>query len=288
MQEKPMVNYLDTLTAVFGYPVSENPTVVMMEAAFKATGLRWKYLTIEVRPDDLKKAVKGARAMGFKGFNLTIPHKTAVVQYLDEITPAAKLIGAVNTVHHTEGRLVGDNTDGKGFIKALEEGNIEVRGKNIQVLGAGGAARAISVELALAGASNVYIVNRNAEKGLDLSNHIGYNTAAQAVFVPWSEKMNIEEDVDILVNATSIGLYPDVSQPGINWSSLANGTIVCDVIPNPPRTGFLGSAEAHGARTIDGLGMLVYQGAIGFKMWTGYEAPVFEMKQALEGTFGKT
>jgi len=283
-----MINYLDTLTAVFGYPVSENPTVVMMEAAFKTTGLNWKYLTIEVRPDDLKKVVRGARAMGFKGFNLTIPHKTAVVQYLDEITPAAKLIGAVNTVHHTEGRLIGDNTDGKGFIKALEEEKIGIEGKNIQILGAGGAARAISVELALAGATNVYIVNRNAEKGLDLSNHIGYNTAAQSAFVPWLEKIDIKEDVDILINATSIGLYPDESQPVIKWESLPAATLVCDVIPNPPNTGFLQSAKAHGARTIDGLGMLVYQGAIGFKMWTGYEAPVREMKQALEGAFGKT
>ena len=156
----------------------------------------------------------------------------------------------------------------------------------INPLGAGGAARAIGVELALAGAKEIIVINRDAEKGLDLSNHIGYNTAAHSSFYPWNSQIQIREETDVLVNATTIGLFPDENVPAMDWEGIKEGMTVCDVIPNPPDTGFLQQARASGAQTIDGLGMLVHQGTIGFTWWTGETAPVGEMKEALRGVFG--
>ncbi len=280
-------SYLSELVGVFGYPVAENPTIVMQEAAFRAEGLNWRYLTIEVRPEALADAIRGLRAMNMRGINLTIPHKVAVLQYLDEIAPDAALIGAVNTVRRDGERLIGENTDGKGFLRALrQDANVDPSGKNVVILGAGGAARAIGVELALAGAGKLTIVNRTVERGQPLAEHLNARTDAAARFVPWDGDYAVPQDTDILINATSIGLYPDISaQPAVDYDSLHAGMLVCDVIPNPPHTPFLQAAEDQGARTIDGLGMLVYQGAIGFKMWTGMEAPVDVMHQALSDAF---
>src|SRR3954469_9951428 len=149
-------NYKAELVAVFGQPVAENPTGVMQEAAFKAAGLEWRYLTIEVAPDKLGTAVLGARSMGFRGFNLTIPHKVAVMAFLDEIATDARMIGAVNTVRREGDRFVGENTDGKGFLRGLrQDGGIDPKGKRVVILGAGGAARAIATELGLAGTSEI-------------------------------------------------------------------------------------------------------------------------------------
>ena len=154
-------NYKAELVGVFGHPVSENPTVVMHEAAYAELGLNWRYLTIEVLPQDLEAAMKGVRALNMRGINLTIPHKVAVLPYLDEVKPAAALMGAVNTVVRVGDRLVGENTDGKGFMTALtKDAKVDPKGKSVVVLGAGGAARAITVELALAGAERITVVNR--------------------------------------------------------------------------------------------------------------------------------
>ena len=159
-------NYKAELVGVLGYPVTENPTCVMQEAAFAALGLQWRYLTIEVEPQALPDAMRGVRAFGMKGINLTIPHKVAVMPLLDEVSPDAAMIGAVNTVRRVENRLVGENTDGKGFLRGVREGaGIDPAGKRIVVLGAGGAARAITVELALAGAAQLTVVNRRVERG---------------------------------------------------------------------------------------------------------------------------
>lgn len=280
-------NYLSELTGVFGYPVAENPTIVMQEAAFKAKGLNWRYLNLEVRPEDLADAFQGLRAMNFQGINLTIPHKVAVLHYLDEIAPDAALIGAVNTVRRDGERLIGENTDGKGFLRSLrEDAEVDPEGKKVVILGAGGAAMAIGVELALAGVSSVTLVNRTAQRGQALADHLNVNTDAVATFVKWDGEYQVPEETNILINATSIGLFPDVdARPALDYDSVLASMLVCDVIPNPPRTPFLREAEKRGAQTLDGLGMLVYQGAIGFKMWTGEEAPVDVMHQALSEAF---
>ncbi len=281
-------NYLDNLVGVFGSPVAENPTVVMMEAGFRELGLNWKYLTIEVKKEDLEDAIRGLKAFNMRGINLTIPHKIEVLKYLDEVADDARLMGAVNTVRREGSKLIGENTDGKGFLRSLrEDGGTTPAEKNIVLLGAGGAARAIGVELALAGAQHLRIVNRTPARGNELAELINGKTDASAEYIAWDVPFVLPGDTDILVNATSIGLFPDIkAKPGIDYSSIRPGMIVCDVIPNPPRTVFLKEAENRGAKTLDGLGMLVYQGTIGFKMWTGVDAPVSEMKAALKQAFG--
>lgn len=280
-------SYKADLVGVFGYPVAENPTIVMQEAGFAALGLQWRYLTIEVRPEQLADAVRGLRAFNMRGINLTIPHKIAVIQHLDALSPEAELIGAVNTVVSDGERLIGHNTDGKGFVRSLQEAGIALPGKEVVFLGAGGAARAMAVETALAGAARITIVNRNAERGQALVDLLNQRTPAAADFVPWQGDYAVPAAADILVNATSIGLFPHVTQrPAIDPGSIQPGLLVCDVIPNPPRTAFLQAAAARGAATLDGLGMLVGQGAIAFSMWTGQDAPVDVMRRALEEVFG--
>jgi len=280
--------YRQELTGVFGYPVDENPTVVMMEAAFAALGLPWRYLNLKVPPAALADAVKGLRAMNFRGINLTIPHKCDILALLDEVADDARIMGAVNTVYAKDGRLIGANTDGKGFLRALtDDGGMAPAGKRFLVLGAGGAARAMTVELALAGAAEIVIVNRDAGRGQELVALLREKTGVQASYLPWNAPIAVPGATDVLVNATSIGLYPDVEAiPAVDLQSIRPGLLVCDVIPNPPRTRFLEAAAARGANTLDGLGMLVYQGAIAFKLWTGQEAPVDVMKQALAAEFG--
>ncbi len=280
-------NYKVELVGVFGHPVAENPTIVMLEAAFRDLGLDWRYLTIEVYPEDLERAINGLRAMNMRGVNLTIPHKVEVLKYLDRIAPDAALIGAVNTVRREGNELIGENTDGKGFLHSLEkDAGLDPKGKRAVILGAGGAARAISVELALAGAEHITIVNRTASRGRELVKLLNEKTKATAPFSEWNATYEIPPGTDVLVNATSIGLYPDVdAKPDIDYDSVTGDMVVCDVIPNPPRTIFLKEAESRRAKTLDGLGMLVYQGAIGFKMWTGLDAPVEAMYKALKKEF---
>ncbi len=287
MSEGPQ-SYKAELVGVFGYPVAENPTVVMQEAGFRDRGLNWRYLTIEVRPEDLEAAMAGLRAFNMAGINLTIPHKVAVLQYLDRLSPEAELIGAVNTVVREGDQLIGHNTDGKGFLRSVrEDAGVNPQGKQVVFLGAGGAARAMAVELALAGAAHITIVNRTPGRGRELAELLSDKTPAEARFVPWDGAYAVPPQSDILVNATSIGLFPNIEEvPSVAVDSIRPDLLVCDVIPNPPQTTFLRTVAAQGARTLDGLGMLVYQGAIGFQMWTGVEAPVPIMRRALEEVFG--
>ncbi len=282
-------NYMANITGVFGNPVAENPTGVMQNAAFKALSLNWLYLNFEVAAENLAGAVQGMRAMNnFRGVNCTIPHKVAVIQHLDEVAESAQVMGAVNTVRRDGDRLIGENTDGKGFMTALtKDAGVDPAGKRAVVLGAGGAARAITVELALAGAHEIIVVNRSAERGEGLVRLLNAKTQANSAYVPWHGAYRILEGTDLLINATSIGLYPDVDAvPEVDFTTITPGMVVCDVIPNPPNTPFLRQAAERGAKTIDGLGMLVYQGAIAFTMWTGHEAPVEVMHKALAAEFG--
>lgn len=286
MKEKTS-NYRQELTGVFGYPVDENPTVVMIEAGFDALDLPWRYLNLKVPPANLATAVQGLRAMGFRGINLTIPHKCEVIQYLDEVADDARIMGAVNTVYIKDDRLIGANTDGKGFLRALsDDAQLNPAGKKFMVLGAGGAARAITVELALAGAAEIVIVNRSEARGQELVALLLKHSGAKASYQAWTDNLSVPETIDVLVNATSIGLYPDVTdRPSLNYETIRPGMVVCDVIPNPPQTRFLDATRERGAVTLDGLGMLVYQGAIAFKLWTGMDAPVDVMKKALAAEF---
>lgn len=276
-------NYQAELVAVFGQPVAENPTGVMQEAAFAAAGLNWRYLTIEVAPSDLGAAVAGARALGLRGFNLTIPHKVAVMQHLDDIAPEARAIGAVNTVRRDGNRLIGENTDGKGFLRGVrQDAGVDPRGKRVVLLGAGGAARAIATELALAGVSEIVVVNRSPHRGEQMTGDLQRSAPCAVRLEYWKDAFTVPPGVDILVNATPIGLYPDVdAMPDVDLSQASPSTLVCDAVFNPPETRLLLAAKARGLPVLDGLSMLVYQGVIGFELWTGRTAPEAVMKAAL-------
>ena len=268
----------------FGHPVWENPTEEMVQAAFDHHGLRYRYVTTEVPAEKLADAVRGARAMGYRGFNCTLPHKVAVLEHLDGLGESARLMGAVNCVVERDGKYVGENTDGKGFLESLKPVR-DPRGTRITVLGAGGAARAITVELALAGAASVTIVNRSPARGEALARLLGERTGVKVSFHPWKGDFRIPADTEILVQATSIGLSPDGSRVPVDASTFRPGLVVADVIPNPPRTRFLQEAESAACVTIDGLGMLVNQGRIGIRYWTGVEPDPWVMRAALERIF---
>ncbi len=282
------VNYKAEVVGVFGFPIAENPTGIMQEAAFAEIGLNWRYLLFEVKPEALADAVRGARALGLQGFNLTIPHKVSVMALLDEIAPDAAKIGAVNMVRRVGDRLIGENTDGKGFVRGMrEEAVLDPKGKMVVILGAGGAARAIAVELALAGAAELVIVNRSQARGELLVADLRERTVAAANFEPWSSTYQIGSQTDILVNATSIGLYPNVdARPDVNLEAARRDLLVCDVIPNPPLTPLIKEARLKGLPVLTGLPMLVYQGMICFEMWTGHKAPESIMRAALAKAFG--
>jgi shikimate dehydrogenase len=281
-------NFKAELVGCLGQPVAENPTGAMQEAAFRALGLNWRYLTVEVSPERLRDALSGVRAFGMKGINLTIPHKVAVLEHLDEIAPDAAIIGAVNTVRRAGDRLIGENTDGKGFLRGVRtDAGVDPRNKRVVVLGAGGAARAIVTELALAGASDMLVLNRSLGRGERMVAGLVSKTNAPIRFAPWRDTYRVEGDTDILVNATSIGLFPDVdSMPPVDLRGAQPGMLVCDVVFNPPETRLLRAARQRGLPVLDGLSMLVYQGAIGFELWTGQKAPEAVMKDALRQALG--
>ena len=273
--------YRSTNIGLFGHPIDENPTVVLQEAGFRELGLNYRYLNFDIKKGELKDALKATEILGFRGLNLTIPHKVDVIPFLDNISDAARKIGAVNTVVIEDGKLFGENTDGKGFIKSvITDAKYDPRGADVVILGAGGAARAIAVELILSGVGRLTIVNRTEERGRELVELLERNCGFQAEFKLWKGTYE-PPGCDVLINSTSINLFPDTSKPDINYDAITPKMIVCDVIPNPPQTEFLVEAERRGAKTLDGLGMLVYQGAIGFKLWTGFDAPVDTMRDAL-------
>jgi shikimate dehydrogenase len=277
------ISFQAELVACFGQPVAENPTGAMQEAAFQALGLNWRYLTIGVPPAKLKDAVTGVRAMGWRGLNLTIPHKVSVMQYLDEVSPDAAIIGAVNTVRRDGDRLIGENTDGKGFLRGVRnDAGVDPRGKRIAVLGAGGAARAIATELALAGASEILIVNRSAARAEPMVRDLITHVKCPVTFRQWQGVWRVPRKTEMLVNATSIGLFPDVAAtPPVDLSDVRPDLLVADAVFNPPETRLLALARRQGLLVLDGLSMLVYQGVIGFQMWTGQDPPEAVMKQAL-------
>jgi shikimate dehydrogenase len=279
------LNFLSVLTGSFATPAAENPTVAMVEAAYRHHGLDARFINCDVAPDQLADAVRGAMAMGWAGFNCSLPHKVTVIPHLDELHESAQLIGAVNCVMRREDRWVGANTDGQGFVDSLRT-VVDPAGASIVLFGAGGAARAIAVESALAGAAHITVVNRDAARGAELVSLIAQRTPARAELVVWDHRFALPETVEIVVNATSIGLFPDVqARLEIEVDSIAPGMVVADVIPNPPRTGLVRDAEQRGATVLDGLGMLVNQGVIGIRHWTGIDADAGVMRQTLERLF---
>jgi shikimate dehydrogenase len=253
----------------------------MMEQAFAAAELDWRYLTFEVPPDKLAEAMSGLRALGFRGANFTIPHKVAVLRHLDGLSPAAEMMGAVNCVNRVDNKLLGENTDGKGFVQSLRK-VCDPAGKRVAILGAGGAARAIAVELALNGVAEIIVVNRTPERGQQLVDLLRERTQVKAEPVPLAGDYALPKETEILINATSIGLGDRAARVPVAPDSLRPELIVADVIFNPPDTWLIRTAADRGCKTIDGLGMLVNQAVISFKIWTGIDPDSIVMREALE------
>ncbi len=286
------MNFLSELTGSFAMPAAENPTVAMIEAAYQYHQLDWRYINCEVPPEKLGDAVRGARAMNWAGFNCSIPHKVAVIEYLDGLGQSAALIGAVNCVVRRGEQYIGENTDGKGFLQSLQTA-VSPQNKRVVLFGAGGAARAISVELALAGVEQITVVNRSRDRGQGLVNLLNgrvkevVNGRFQATLHLWQNSYTIPADTDIVINATSIGLYPDIeARLDIDADSLRPTMLVADVIPNPPQTNLLKDAAARGCAVLDGMGMLVNQGVIGVQYWTGLTVDSNVMHAKLTEIFG--
>lgn len=278
-------NFLHELVGSMSQGAAGNPTVAMIEAAFAHHGLHWRYVNMEVAPADLADAVRGARAMGFRGFNCSMPHKVAVIQHLDGLGESAAIMGAVNCVVRRGDKLIGENTDGKGFLKSLQE-VIDPRGKKVVLLGAGGAARAIAVELGLAGVQHITVVNRSEPRGTELATLLREKLNLSADFIAWRGDYAIPAGTDALINGTSIGLYDADARIALDESTLTPGLVVADVIFSPPRTRLIRDAEARGCRAIDGLGMIVNQGIVSIEYWTGTSPDPIVMRRAVEAALG--
>lgn len=264
------------LFGVLGDPVSHSLSPVMHNAAFKAMGMNCEYHAFRVSPESLHDAIRGAYALGFGGLNLTIPLKEKALGIVQP-TDLAKQIGAVNTVDFKKG-IVGYNTDGLGAKMALTSGGVHIKGKNVLLLGAGGAARAIAFQLATDGAS-VTITNRTQERAIALAKEVGRIGKARASGLDDLKKL--VENSDILINSTSVGMFPKISETIVTSDIMHSNLVVFDIVYNPVNTRLLQEAKKAGARTIDGVMMLVYQGAEAFKIWTGKTPPVEVMEKAV-------
>ncbi|MFN8444235.1 MAG: shikimate dehydrogenase [Caldilineaceae bacterium] len=282
-----------TLVGLFGWPVSHSVSPAMHNAAFAELGMNWCYVPMPVSTEPgerIGEAVRGLRAMGFRGANVTVPHKQNVMPYLDWLTPAAKAIGAVNTIIvEGDGSLTGDNTDAPGFIADLRAHHVDPRGKRIIVLGAGGSARAVVCGLAEAGAREIMLFNRTQERAEVLAAEMWGrfpDTRFAAHQLP-DDITRTAEYADIIVNCTSLGMTPKVE--GLPWLeeiSFSPSQVVYDLVYNPMETRLLALARGDGATGIDGLGMLIWQAALAFERWTGQKPSVSVMEEAALKQFG--
>ncbi len=273
------------VTGLFGYPVEHSFSPAMHNAAFSQLGLDYVYVPFSVEPEQLPKAVAGIRGMNLTGVNVTIPHKTAVMELLDELTPEARLIGAVNTIVNREGRLTGYNTDAPGFVAALrKEGGVDPAGKRVIITGAGGAARAVAIQLALEGAERITFSSPVPQEITPLKKTITSAAATSVTEAAWDETAIslAAAESDLIINATPLGMHPNINDmPPLRLSEIPEGVLVCDLIYNPGETMLLKKAKEHGLPVMNGMGMLLYQGVIAFELWTGNHAPVDIMRKAL-------
>ncbi|MFA7370994.1 MAG: shikimate dehydrogenase [Sphaerochaetaceae bacterium] len=281
-EEALMHGPLEALFCCIGDPVIGNPTQIMMEDAFEDLNFPARYFTSTVTGDRVKEAIEGIKALGLAGANVTAPHKVAVIPYLDGLTESARLSGAVNCIIRDGEKLIGDNTDGKGFLTSIELVK-RVEGMEVLVLGSGGAARAIITELALHKAATITIANRTLSKAQEIVKALEKEVSTKLTAVELTNKFVIEEQWDLVVQATSVGLFAPADSLDLVWQK--GKRIAADVVFNPIETQFLKAAKASGAHCIDGLGMLVYQGAIAIQQWSGQAANFEIMKRSLERAF---
>ena len=274
-----MINSKTKLLGLIGNPVEHSLSPIMHNEALKDKNLNYVYLAFDVQPENLKDVVNGAKAIGWKGFNITIPHKIEIMKYLDKIDDDAKLIGAVNTVKIENNKAIGYNTDGIGARLSIEEIMGEVKDYNILVIGAGGSSRAVCCELAKN--NNLTIINRTVEKAEIIANELSDKLNNIIDYGGLNSNYNIA-NFNIVINTTSLGMYPNINnKPPINMQNIKKDTVVMDLIYNPKETLFLKEAKEKGCTTINGLGMLIYQGAKSFEIWTAVKPDINIMKNAI-------
>lgn len=264
-----------SVTGLFGFPVEHSLSPAMHNAAFEYLDMDWCYVTFQVRPELLQGAVQAIRALNLMGVNVTVPHKERVIGFLDEVHEEASFIGAVNTIRNVDGRLTGFNTDGRGFIESLAEAGISPAGKSVLVVGAGGACRAISYYLS-AEADRLFLYDIDDTKVRRLVSDLG----TIRTNITRRDGARDLEDIDILINATPLGLK-DADPLPVDPSLLRKDMVVCDLLYR--KTPLLKAASAKGCRTLDGLGMLLHQGVLAFEIWTGVRPPVAVMRNAITG-----
>jgi shikimate dehydrogenase len=266
---------------VIGEPIEHSLSPIMHNAAFQAIGLDFAFLAFRVKPAEVEFAVNGVRALNIRGLNITMPHKTAIITHLDRVDLSAQIVNSVNTVLNKENLLFGFNTDGVGAVKALKENGVELKGRKILLLGAGGAARAIAYALAKE-ADELAVLNRTVKQAQALARLLekSFNKKiASGSLSPYDVEINIQ-DSDILINATSVGMKPKPDESPIAPKMLRRDMAVMDIVYNPLETRLTKDAKAAGAEVISGIEMLIYQGAASFEIWTGKSAPVEVMRQA--------
>jgi shikimate dehydrogenase len=276
-----MISGKTKLYGIFGYPVEHTFSPGMHNAAFRKLGIDASYVPFAVAPEKLADAVRAVIALGLSGLNVTVPHKETVIAHLDDLSQEARLIGAVNTIQVFEGKLIGHNTDGRGFIRSLRNNaGFSPKGKTIFLIGSGGAARAVSFSLALAGAKRIGLFDVDGRKAEMLASDIRKKTGVDAEALVTGDIAVAVDRADCLINATPLGLKKNDSLP-IRQELIRREHLVCDLVYNPPATSLLNAAKKKRARTLPGIGMLLYQGVIAFEIWTGIKAPVQVMKNAL-------
>ncbi len=289
MESSP--NNATILTGLFGYPVGHTISPGIHNSAYLKAGLNWTYLAFSVKPGDLEAAFVGFRALGGRGLNITIPHKQAVMPFLDEVSEEARLIGAVNTVLFRDGRAVGYNTDGPGFVRALrEEKDFSLEGERVCLIGAGGAGRAVAVQSALSGSARIEIADLDRRRAEELSDWINQKIGSDlaGVFQVGSrEGDEIIGAADLVVDATPLGLRPD-DPISFDPALLKPGSLVMDLVYNPPETPLLKAADDLGIDRLNGLGMLIHQAALAWEIWTGDVAPIEVMKQSARAALYKS
>lgn len=279
------------LIALLGNPLGHSVSPPMHNRVLQKLGLDYCYIPIEVDDDDLEVVFGGLTRMNVAGCNVTIPHKVRIMQYLDELDPVAATIGAVNTICFENGKAKGYNTDGEGFIRSLEEeANLSVKGKRFLILGCGGAARAIGMTLAFKGAAKIYLSNRTVAKAQELANEINTHIRPCSDFLTtdFAQQNKAAQDCDILINTTSLGMHPHEAVTPLDPELIAEDHIVADIVYNPQMTLLLQKAKEKGAAIVPGLGMLVYQGAAAFKLFTGVDPLVDEMSDEVHRLMAAT
>lgn len=287
MKPKKVAATQKQMTGMFGNPVAENPIDQMFDAVYKHYGLNWQFWKIKINSAlGIPAAIAGAKVMGFAGFGITVPYKIDVIATLDDLDDDVRVIGAANYVTFEEGRMIGHNNDGKGVVKAIEKVT-PIAGKYVVMLGAGGAGRAMAVEIARAGAARLTIITRRKSQGVEVAEMVQRATGVPTKWVLWTDNIALPEGAQIVLNATHLGAFPECESVPIDWNTVSADATVVDVITNPRITPFLATARTKGCSTVDGVEMLVQLAMQIFEAWTGINPDEQVFQKAVEVALGE-